>query len=1469
MSENRSLLDMLQGQGQGGHGQNQGLGLGQGQGQPLGPPQGMHGPPGMHPHPQQMQHQQQQQQHSPMGDMHPPMSSQPYFQGMNMPPPPMGQMMPGFGFNQQPMDQHPMYMPMMHPSQRGGPPPMGQFPSGPSPQPRPPQSNALASLLQSLNQSSPASTSSTTGSAFGTSPHAHQQVFPAQPQPQPQSPSLEADLQASTNSLKLALFGGPPKPESPSAPSAQSTAQQKTESLKMALFGGSRPELAQPQPTPKNEEVNLLAMLQKSTSSSPVPPSHTDTVIETAAETKGLETRKEPLAKSPASKDSTPQSTSKAKFTYVNPFSSFTSSSNASAASAPAPPATTVTPPSHSRTGTPLVGAHDATPTASSSKRSSFSTPGPRRETPTHTEPEITNRAHDRDQKRYQVDQLLPPNSAWNHRVQKLAKGSTGYPDGVYLSRPESGPMTYDTGLDNLDAIFSEDLETIPITLIPTDVEYNHGKMVSVSKGYISYAAKGGKIRVIQQSHGHRTLLRGHTDQVIDMGFSVGDATNASGSQLLASVGKDSRLIIWNLSGSDVDSSDIAHSKYLEVVGRPQTDQPRYSRIAWNPAQASILALVNNDDHSVLIVNIENLVGSQESITLDENQLLQNSIVIQAHKQAINDIAFSPDGSVIVTASEDGSVKFWEIGSSKATFLSEFIPHGGLGVTNAVFVDEADTTAARGVVTACRRGTELSLWLAAGLSLADQLVFKEPHSSIRRSSLGKSASRLQDMRMFNFMGYDYETSSLVLANSARLSLFGIKVNINSALQKKPLKDISQAQYMKIASESSEPVLGAARFDFLIEFPMPQPIVSFVVMPDSSLEYNGFSVYCIQAKAVQQYIIKGLEPHDKANCKTLASAAPSAPVSKSADQRPAPGGKASTPKASSPASTKHQETAGGPMSRIEVPTAESLGTPPAIALEAEKEVEKVVKLHGPVINGAIAKLKEKKRNSTVEGADKKEVPVPGRSSGKTSADVSPTTSVPEIKKPQTIAATVDVKTSSEATKVAGRNARQSFTRPLSSTDIPMTSQESTALPNQGGNVTISMSELQSLLLDVEERLATRFEKKLVSELEQQARKMDHDQITRQEVVLKMVSQTLTKSTEQLLVQTVNKEIQGSVVPALNKVVGAAVERQMARTMSDVTAKTLPSAVDTALGENMSRIMSDSEFMSKLTEKVSSAIRPSIEESFKDSFTKVLIPSYQKATQVMFQQIHATFQSGMEDLAASNQKDHETIERLSSQVQKVSTGMESLQALLTQTAQNAMATPMAPESSYANQPHMDQQRRSVTSGLQRALQGEDTSSAYGGSRRPSQQTSPVENRQSAALNQLLAHGNFETAFTQALSTNDPAVVYYICGKVSPRAVFQPSSANPSGTLSQPVLLALTHHLANDQLSQNLGMKLTWLQEVLLRLEPKDPLLGDHMARILPSVQRRLEDTFEELSRTNDPNPHKHTLQMLLRHVQSMQL
>src|SRR5690606_32818364 len=61
-------------------------------------------------------------------------------------------------------------------------------------------------------------------------------------------------------------------------------------------------------------------------------------------------------------------------------------------------------------------------------------------------------------------------------------------PVGVRLP---AGEIIYDTSFPNEEAIYSEDLESTPITLVPTEMEYGHAKTIAVSKGYISYAVKG------------------------------------------------------------------------------------------------------------------------------------------------------------------------------------------------------------------------------------------------------------------------------------------------------------------------------------------------------------------------------------------------------------------------------------------------------------------------------------------------------------------------------------------------------------------------------------------------------------------------------------------------------------------------------------------------------------------------------------------------------------------------------------------------------------------------------------------------------------------------------------------------------------------------------------------------------------------------------------------------------------------
>jgi hypothetical protein len=416
--------------------------------------------------------------------------------------------------------------------------------------------------------------------------------------------------------------------------------------------------------------------------------------------------------------------------------------------------------------------------------------------------------------------------------------------------------------------------------------------------------------------------------------------------------------------------------------------------------------------------------------------------------------------------------------------------------------------------------------------------------------------------MFNFMGYDYETSSLVLANSARLSLFGLKIKVTPASEADRPSGVSQAAYIKSALASPDNTPCAATFDFMIEYPMPQPVVSFIVMPDSSLEYNGFSVYCIQAKAVQQYIIKGLEPHDKNKCQTFESVSPPTKIAEPQPKIARTNSKNNTTKSSNSPSIKDNDVVD---SAIIFKSDVNAGA--AAEGQEGKEPEKPIKLHGAVINGAIAKLKERKRNSPNDnqgggdGADKKESPkmlTSGRVGRKTSQDMSLTTPPSDARKGVSTPVALGEAKGSNDTKNVGRNnnARNQSNRIQDITDSASPAQEQGGMSlTSSDHISITVGDLQTMLLAMEDKIASRFEKKLSAELELQYRKMDQDQIARQEAVLKLVSQTLAKNTEQLLVQTVNKEIQNNVIPSLNKVIGAAVERQIARTMGDATAKVI--------------------------------------------------------------------------------------------------------------------------------------------------------------------------------------------------------------------------------------------------------------------------------------------------------------------------
>lgn len=73
----------------------------------------------------------------------------------------------------------------------------------------------------------------------------------------------------------------------------------------------------------------------------------------------------------------------------------------------------------------------------------------------------------------------------------------------------------------------------------------------------------------------------------------------------------------------------------------------------------------------------------------------------------------------------------------------------------------------------------------------------------------------------------------------------------------------------------------------------------------------------------------------------------------------------------------------------------------------------------------------------------------------------------------------------------------------------------------------------------------------------------------------------------------------------------------------------------------------------------------------------------------------------------------------------------------------------------------------------------------------------------------------------------------------------------------MLAQIHEVLD--LVKNTGLELSWLQECAINLVRRDPIISEHVPKILGTVHKRLQDF---LNRLDDPNaPHFRTAKMLL--------
>ena len=102
-------------------------------------------------------------------------------------------------------------------------------------------------------------------------------------------------------------------------------------------------------------------------------------------------------------------------------------------------------------------------------------------------------------------------------------------------------------------------------------------------------------------------------------------------------------------------------------------------------------------------------------------------------------------------------------------------------------------------------------------------------------------------------------------------------------------------------------------------------------------------------------------------------------------------------------------------------------------------------------------------------------------------------------------------------------------------------------------------------------------------------------------------------------------------------------------------------------------------------------------------------------------------------------------------------------------------------------------------------------------------------------LIASRQFVAALDKALCASDLQLLSSTCRQIGdPALVF-------SQSISQGVLLAFIQQIAFDLTSADADLKIQWLKEALLMLDPKDGVIQHHVGPILGQVLANLKTNF----------------------------
>ncbi|KAJ2759782.1 hypothetical protein H4S06_002060 [Coemansia sp. BCRC 34490] len=277
--------------------------------------------------------------------------------------------------------------------------------------------------------------------------------------------------------------------------------------------------------------------------------------------------------------------------------------------------------------------------------------------------------------------------------------------------------------------------EILPISLLPQPARFRPGRLIAVSREYICYAVRskeGGRIRVIHQMLGKLAKMQGHTDSIIDMAFHPCSREDGM-PQILASLGKDNRLIVWLVGPVDLEADSpegaIAHEPFLNVDSGGDS---RFTCLAWSSVvDADTMELCVGTDKGFMVVKAPVPISRGKRPDIPNNGMQIMPVSTDSAVTAIE----RAGAQWVITATADNHVRVFELDASWETSSQPY----------KVACE----------ITKCDHPVETLIYVAPA-SAADGaghvIIGSQMNKSVQLWWLGNNASRVEHLQTINFVG---------------------------------------------------------------------------------------------------------------------------------------------------------------------------------------------------------------------------------------------------------------------------------------------------------------------------------------------------------------------------------------------------------------------------------------------------------------------------------------------------------------------------------------------------------------------------------------------------------------------------------------------------------------------------------------------------------------------------------------------